>query len=73
MSTKEGIHTRSLIKKINMVPKHIVYMHITTELKAYWLTCCPLQLNLCFPYNGLEMYVFYLQPEKNNCTKGATL
>ena len=42
MFAKQGIHT----ERINMVIKCIVHMHITAELKAYWLlvvvwnNCC---------------------------------
>ena len=39
VSAKQRIHKCSVMTKKDMVAKCIVHIHITAELKAYWLTC----------------------------------
>ena len=38
MSVKQAVHKCSLLIKKKIFVKCIVKMHITAELKAYWLT-----------------------------------
>ena len=83
MSAKQGIHKCSLMMKINMVVKCIVYLtaEITAELKAYWLSwfsqnyCkyADLWRNPCFTESliGLRVRIFIYKLVRNvqNCKK----
>ena len=53
-SAKQGIHKWSQMK-INMVAKCIVHMHITIELKAYWL----LDFLSCMGTNVMSIVYMY--------------
>ena len=47
MHAKQRIHKWSL--RTNMAVKYILHMHITAEVKAYWLICLDLiALQSCF-------------------------
>ena len=39
ISAKQGIHKWHRQESINMIVKYIVHIHISAELKAYWLSC----------------------------------
>ena len=61
MSARQGIHKWQRLECINMAAKCIAHIHITANLKAYWLSC------LCYMSSSMQSVSRVLKHFSSTC------